>query len=451
MGKTASTLCNDNFLSFLQGFGSANKFWLAYSGGMDSSVLLHLFYSNKEKIKLQIEVLYVNHGLQSEADDWAVFCQKQCEDYDFPFTELKISDSCPKGESVEAWAREKRYQLIDDIMQPNDVLFSGHHKDDQVETFFLQALRGAGPRGLSAMPLIKKKKDTFYARPLLNYSREEIKQYASEHDLNWQDDKSNSDSRYDRNYFRHKLSPIIESRWPAYRDTINRLIEHQKETRLMLDELAVEDINNAKRDNEFSLDINIIKTLSQARQKNLMFAWLEQLNLQIPGSRHIEKIISDIINSDLEKSPCVNWADVEIRRYKNTLYAFKKMQDYDVDTEFKWQPESILNIFEETLIAKPAKGIGLSQDKVDKNNFIVRFRKGGEKIKPDNASHSKTVKQLFQERSVLPWYRDKFPLVYINDELAAIPGFCVDKKYRAENDEPSWEIHWSGFDKAIQL
>ena len=140
MGKIASTLSSDSFLSVLQELDNVNKFWLAYSGGMDSSVLLHLFYSNKEKIKHQIEVLYVNHGLQQEADDWAVFCQKQCENYDFPFTELKISDSCPKGESVESWAREKRYQLIDNIMTSNDVLFSGHHKDDQVETFFLQAL-----------------------------------------------------------------------------------------------------------------------------------------------------------------------------------------------------------------------------------------------------------------------------------------------------------------------
>lgn len=451
MGKTASILSADSFLSALKELDNVNKFWIAYSGGMDSSVLLHLFYLNKEKIKPQREVLYVNHALQQESDDWAVFCQKQCEKYGFPFSELKISEPCPKGESVEAWAREKRYQLIEEIMNPNDVLFSGHHKDDQVETFFLQALRGAGVRGLSAMPLIKKKKHTFYVRPLLNYSREEIKHYAIEHELNWQEDKSNFDNRYDRNYFRHNLAAVIEEKWPAYRETISRLIEHQREARLMLDELAIEDINNAKHDDGISLDVNTIKLLSEARQKNLIFVWLEQLGLQIPGSRHIEKIISDIINSDLDKSPCVNWADVEIRRYKNTLYAFKAMQNYDIDTEFTWQPKSILTIFEETLMAKQAKGVGISQSKVNEHGFIVRFRKGGEKIKPDNASHSKTVKQLFQERSVLPWYRNKIPLVYLNDELVAIPGFCVDKKYMAGKDEASWDIHWSGFDKAIQL
>jgi len=451
MRKTALTLSSDSFLSILSELDKANKFWLAYSGGMDSSVLLHLFYLNIDKIKHQIEVLYVNHGLQLEANDWAVSCQKQCEKYDFPFTELKISESCPKGESVEAWAREKRYQLTEDIMNPGDVLFSGHHKDDQVETFFLQVLRGAGPRGLSAMPLIKKKKDTFFVRPLLNYSREEIKHYANQYGLNWQEDKSNSDSRYDRNYFRHKLSPIIENRWPAYRETINRVIRHQKETKLLLDEFAIEDINSARHDNGLSLNINRIKMLSEARQKNLLFVWLEQLDLQIPGSRHIEKIISDIINSDLDKSPCVNWADVEIRRYKNTLYALKAIQNYDVDTEFEWQPKCILNIFEETLMAKQTIGVGISKNKVSGTNFIIRFRKGGEKIKPGNSFHSKTLKQLFQERSVLPWYRNKIPLVYINDELAAIPGFCVDKKYMAREGEASWELHWSGFDKAIQL
>lgn len=450
MKSTASTkdLCNDSFLSVLNQFSNSEKFWIAYSGGMDSSVLLHLFYSNKNKIRQKIEAVFVHHGLQNEADEWAKFCKEQCQQYELPYTELRISEDCPKGESVEAWAREKRYTLIEENMKDNDVLFTGHHQDDQVETFFLQAFRGAGPRGLASMPETKEKLKTFLVRPLLNYTRNDLKHYAEKNKLVWRNDKSNSDNRYDRNYFRHQLAPVIEERWPAYRETISRLINNQNECRLLLNEIAAEDIKLTKHKN--SLDLDIVKTLSSARQKNLVFAWLEELNFKIPGFRNIEKIISDVINSATDKSPCVNWADVEVRRYKNRLYALRAKQEFDTNIEFKWKPDMVLNIFNETLFAKSEQGKGISKNKVKDAEFVIRFRQGGETIRPDNFSHTKTVKQLFQERAVLPWLRDKVPLIYLDNELVAIPGFCVDERFSANENELSWNICWSGYDEVTQ-
>ncbi|MBL1142359.1 MAG: tRNA lysidine(34) synthetase TilS [Proteobacteria bacterium] len=450
MKSTASTksLCNESFLSGLNQFSNTKKFWIAYSGGMDSSVLLHLFYSNKDKIRQNINVVYVHHGLQEEADDWAQFCKEQCQYYGFSFIKLQITEGCPKGESVEAWAREKRYALISEVMNNNDVLFTAHHQDDQVETFFLQALRGAGPRGLASMPEIRKKSNTLLVRPLLNYSRNDLKEYAAVNKINWQEDKSNSNHRYDRNYFRHQLAPVIEERWPAYRETISRLIDNQNECRLLLNELAAEDLERAMHKNSLKLDV--VKTLSVTRQKNLIFFWLQELNLKTPGSRNINKIISDIINSAPDKSPCVNWEDVEVRRYRNSLYAAKVLEEFEANIEYKWNPEEVLNISGETLSTISGKGKGISKDKIKNAELVIRFRQGGEKIKPDGFSHTKTVKQLFQERSVLPWLRDRIPLIYIDDKLIAIPGFCIDERYLAAQDDQSWDIVWSGFDKVIQ-
>ncbi len=450
--KSAVTifLCKDSFLSDLNQFSASGKFWIACSGGMDSSVLLHLFYSNKNKIDQDMEIIYINHGLQEEANDWAVFCEKQSLQYDIPFTQLQVIEVCPKGSSVEAWAREKRYSLIEEVMNKNDVLFTAHHQDDQVETFFLQALRGAGPRGLASMPLVKKYAKALHARPLLKYSRSELKRYAEENNIIWKNDKSNLDVRYDRNYFRHKIMPVIEERWPAYRETINRLINHQKESRMLLDEVAKDDINLAQHKNMMSLDLDVIQNLSIERQKNLIFLWLKELNLNSPGSKNIDQIISDIIYSATEKSPCVNWENVEVRRYKNLLYAFKMMSEHDVNVEYTWKLENILDISDETLVAKSECGKGISKLKTENADFVIRYRQGGEKIHPDNLSHSKTVKQLFQEQSVLPWLRDRIPLIYINSELAVIPGFCIDKSYSADKNESSWDIHWSGYENVIQ-
>ncbi|HIF50114.1 MAG TPA: tRNA lysidine(34) synthetase TilS [Thiotrichaceae bacterium] len=449
--KKASTtfLCKDRFLSDLNQFSTAEKFWVACSGGMDSCVLLHLFYLNKSVINQDIEVLYVNHGLQEEANDWAEFCEEQCKQYGLYFRQLKINEDCPKGASIEAWAREKRYSLIEEVMNKNDVFFTAHHQDDQVETFFLQALRGAGPRGLASMPSIKKRENIFHARPLLNYSREKLKYYAEENKLIWQLDKSNSDYRYDRNYFRHKVIPVIEERWPAYRETIARLIKHQNESRVLLDDLGCSDIKLAQYKNTMALNLGVVKKLSLERQKNLIFSWLKELNLKYPGARNMEQIISDVIYSSTDKAPCVNWLDVEVRRYKNILYASNVMLQHDVSTEYQWKPDNILNVLNETLIAKSDHGKGISKLKSKGANFVVRYRQGGEKIQPDRSSHSKTVKQLFQEQAVLPWFRDRVPLIYINGELAVIPGICIDARYVAEKDEASWDICWSGYENAI--
>jgi tRNA(Ile)-lysidine synthase len=452
MKETASTtsLSKDNFLSKINNFPGSRKYWIAFSGGMDSSVLLHLFYLNKDEIKQDIEVLYVNHGLQKESSKWGDFCEEQCRLYGLTFTQLLIKEDCPKGVSVEAWAREKRYSIIEEVMNESDVLFTAHHQDDQVETFFMQALRGAGARGLASMPIVKLVNDVFHSRPLLNYSREILQRFAEENNLIWQDDESNMDCRYDRNYIRHKIIPVVEERWPSYRETISRLINHQQEYKVLLDDLASNDLDHTQHNESMVLDLEKIKCLSDERQKNLILYWLSKSKLDLPGSRNLAQIILDIICSPVDKSPCVTWKNTEVRRYKNLLYASKKTQEHDITVELTWKPEQALNVLNETLTAKPGNGKGISKLKTKDADFVIRYRRGGEKIHPNNMEHLKTVKQLFQEKSVIPWLRDRIPLVYINEKLAVIPGFCVDKSFSANLDEPSWDICWSGFDSVVQ-
>lgn len=444
------SLSIDTLISVLQSYPATEKYWIAYSSGMDSSVLLHLFYSVKKKIKQSLEVVYVNHGLNEKSRDWGDFCKNQCKHYDLPYSQIDLNENCPKGMSIEEWAREKRYALIAERMSEQDILFTAHHQDDQVETFFLQALRGAGPRGLVSMPSIKKFISGFHARPLLQIPRSELQRYANDNGLDWHDDDSNVDIRYDRNYLRHTVLPEIEARWPAYRETISRLIKHQKEYKLLLDEFAQHDLKRALHDDTMNLNLNIVRDLTIERQKNLIFTWLDVLQLDSPGFKHMDNIISELINVDTEKSPCVNWNGVEVRRYKNLLYAVEALKKHDLNTTYDWDIEKSITILDETLKASPAKGKGISKSNIKNASVVIRYRQGGEKIYPENLSHSKTVKQLFQEKGVLPWYRNQIPLIYINDELAVIPGFCVDKKYSAEKDELSWDIKWSGYDKVVQ-
>lgn len=434
----------------LESYPKAKTLWIAYSGGLDSSVLLHLIYCQQDKIKKNLQVVYVNHNLQTDSLKWGEACKTQCERYGFSFLQIDISETPPEGCSIEAWAREKRYALIAEAMAQDDLLLTAHHQDDQVETFFLQALRGGGPRGLASMPEAKAFVKGVHLRPLLSFSRDELLAYANEHALNWHEDPSNQDINYHRNYLRRNVLPEVEKQWPAYRKTVNRLVEHQQDTKELLDELAQEDLKKALYKDELNLSLDIVKKLSAARQKNLILFWLRQRQLATPDAKHLEHIIADVIYASDDSVPCVNWGNIEFRRYRNLLYAEERGEQDKTQCEYEWDIMSSLDIMGETLIAKPDIGSGLSREKTEKTKIVIRYRQGGEKINPDRQTHSKSVKQIFQEKGVLPWQRKQYPLVYVDDSLALIPGLCVDKAYAAKADEPSWKVIWSGYEKAVQ-
>lgn len=425
------------------------KYWLACSGGLDSCVLLHLFFLNKKRIKQDIGVIYVNHKLQKESKSWGSFCEKLCEIYNIDFLSLEITSLCPSKKSIEEWARDERYRLIKEQLVDNDILLTAHHLDDQVETFFLQALRGSGINGLSCMPYIKPFGSSYHVRPLLNFSRKELLQYAKTYSLDWCEDSSNLDVRFNRNYIRKLILPNIESRWPSYRKTISRLIGHQQELKLLLDEVAKEDINKTCDTKSMGIDISLIRKLSLPRKKNLIMLWIKQQKFKLPSSTHLARIISDIIDSSADKNPYVNWNGVEIRRYKNTMYAIEPFTTNSINKIYKWDLNKPLKLQSGLLEASSVKGGGLIKKSIIGSIVEVRYRKGGERIRPQNQNITKKVKKIFQEKNVLPWCRDKFPLIYINNKLAAIPGVCISEDFYANHNDDAWHIKWTAYNKAL--
>ena len=435
---------------YFKKFDNSNHIVIAYSGGIDSSVLLNIMCANKEHLKQSIEVIHVNHGLHEKSSNWEDFCKKECEKYKVTFKSIKIQEDCPKENSVEAWARNMRYKLISKHVKKNDILITAHHKDDQVETFFLQLLRGSGVHGLASMPVIKEFKNGFHVRPFLSFQRNEITKYAKENNISWIDDETNLDINYQRNFLRHNVLPTIDANWLSYRESILRVISHQADSMKIHNEIAQLDMEKISCNDTSNLHVGLIKELSEERKKNLIFFWLKNLNLETPSSKHMKQIISALINSDQQKSPCVNWGNTEVRRYKKFLYASNIVDNHESDIEITWDINSPLMIEGETLTTIESQGKGLSKECIKDANIIIRYRHGGEKIYTNSLSQSKSIKQLFQERSVLPWLRNKIPLIYINDELAVVPGFCVGRKFSADKNESSLDILWSGYNKVIQ-
>ena len=195
---------------FFSGYQEISKYYIAYSGGLDSTALLHSMHS----IELPIHAVYVNHHLQKESDDWQHYCEKQCKQWEIPFSVLHAEILKKPQQSLEELARNTRYELLGNLLTDNEALITAHHQDDVVETMLLQLLRGSGPSGLAAMPECKQLTVGLHLRPLLKITREQIKNYAREYQLNWIEDPSNQDNRFDRNYVRNEVMPKLIARWP---------------------------------------------------------------------------------------------------------------------------------------------------------------------------------------------------------------------------------------------
>jgi len=326
---------------------------------------------------------------------------------------------------------------------------TAHHKDDQAETLLLQLFRGAGPKGLSAMPEIRRFGAGWLARPLLQFSRCQLEEYARVNNLNWIDDESNCDLSYDRNYLRHKIIPVINKRWVNLNDTLSRAASHQVEAVILQDELALIDIQSCSLENNNSLAVFKIIKLSQTRQKNVVRYWLRALQLPVPDAKILNHILMDVIQSKRDSVPCVSWPGAEIRRYRNTLFAIKPLPKHDSHQTIQWMLEKPCPIIHGSLIAESSKGNGISKEAIINNNIEIRYRLGGERIKPAGHKHARELKKLFQENGVVPWFRDRIPLLFINGQLAAVPGLWIEEKFNAGEKEACWQITWTGLDEVI--
>ena len=227
-------------------FGLDKTYWVAYSGGLDSSVLLSLFAELRRQLPIKLKAIHINHGLSPNASTWASLCATQCQSLQISYLERSVQVNANDGESIEEVARKKRYAVFAKCLEDGDILLTAHHQDDQAETFLLQLLRGAGVKGLAAMPQVKAFARGQHMRPLLEFSRSHLQAYAKERQLVWVDDESNLNLDFARNYIRHQLMPVLLQQWEGASDVIARSAAHCAEAQALLEEYALTDCEKVK-------------------------------------------------------------------------------------------------------------------------------------------------------------------------------------------------------------
>jgi len=422
---------------------AASRYRVAYSGGCDSHVLLHALAGLREQLAAPLEAIHINHGLSPRAGEWAAHCRAICAALNVPLVETTVHAHPGLGESPEAAAREARYSAWRELLQAGEGLLLAQHQDDQAETLLLQLLRGSGPKGLAAMPAVTGFAAGWLGRPLLAHSRAALRRYAAEHGLHWIEDPSNFDTDLDRNYLRHELLPVLQARWPSAPLTLSRAARHQGEAVELLDDLAAQDYRHCQGESPDCLQLAPLQALSPPRQRNLLRYWLAGvLQLPLPDSKHLNRILDEVLYAAPDALPQVGWAGVEVRRYAGHLYALSTRPGAPASDWRGWDPISqpSLDLNGQILQAEPCVGEGLSRRRIEQHGLQVGFRQGGEWCRPAGRGHRHELKKLLQEWRVPPWQRATIPLIRIDGQIAQVVDYCVCEPFAAQADEPALRI-----------
>ncbi|GMR18722.1 MAG: tRNA lysidine(34) synthetase TilS [Gammaproteobacteria bacterium] len=413
---------------------------VAYSGGLDSHVLLHALANLRAQQDWSVEVIHIHHGLNDNADIWAQHCRAVCQELGLALTieRIHVDRSSPHG--LEAEARQQRYQRLAASIDEDEVLLTAHHRDDQAETLLLQLMRGAGVKGLTSMPAVSSFSEGKHVRPLLAFSRAELEVYARANRLSWIDDDSNQDEQHARNFIRHRVMPVLKSRWTEIDSVLARTANHMVEAEILLEEVAKRDLlacQNVPR----QLQLSALLGLPQAHQPNLIRYWIRSWGYRSPASYHIREIL-DCARRSACRYAAIRWSDAAVYRYRDRLYLITPLPDADRSLRIDWNLAKPLRIpgTRLRLSAESVFGRGLSRDRVSGSSTSVRFRQGGEVCQLPGRSHHHKLKKLLQEAGIPPWERQRLPLLYVGSELAAIGDRWVCQPYAAKSREAGFRL-----------
>ncbi len=421
---------------------------VAYSGGLDSQILLYCC----KQLKIPVRAVHVHHGLQKVADDWVLHCQSSCDQLSIALDVFYVNALPEQGQSPEEAARKVRYQAIYNNLNDGDCLITAQHEDDQAETLLLQLFRTASAAGLSAMPACKKIGNAVHVRPLLGFSRNEILDYAEKNKLQWIEDPSNQDTVINRNFIRKEVLPIVISRWPQLTTQLSTVAALQADNLQVLEDMAAIDLadliqheNKHYEKNyrvESCLSLSGLRCLSSARRFNLLRLWILQGANIAPGRKLLREIDKTLINTSQDAAAVVKFAGYEFRKFQQKLYLLKAVFTESPQKSYQWSPKQDLDIpsLNRKLTARRSTGKNILPEYLLSETLTVSFRRGGERFHPAGRKHSQSLKKLFQEAAIPPWERELIPLLYWQDNLLAVADIWLAKEFAVSSDSNGWLI-----------
>lgn len=401
----------------------ATRLNLAYSGGIDSQVLLCLLVELKSDYpQHSFQATHIHHGLSPNADKWQRHCQHYCQQHEIEFTTRNLELNIQSGQSVEAIARAARYKALLECTADNGVVLLAQHQDDQFETFLLQLKRGAGPKGLSSMPFESQaQRNIRLVRPLLDISKQQILDYAENHQLIWQEDESNQNLAFERNFLRHQVLPILTQQWPKIAKSVSRSAQLCAQQQQLIDEVCEQKLGAITLENG-SLDVTSLLDYSELWIYQLVRHWLAQQHITMPSQAVLQQLPNLLVSSE-DANPQLCWLDWQFRRFQNALYVIKQPVIIDQGEspllvgQHLQLPHELGQLWVDTDTlshhSKRSKLQSLVQLKVKFGGFSVKF-------KPHGRPQSKPLKQWFKIWKIAPWERERVIQIVLDNSLVAI-------------------------------
>jgi tRNA(Ile)-lysidine synthase len=419
-------------------FARAPRVNIALSGGLDSSVALRAFAELGFGARLR--ALHVDHGLHEQSVSWRAHSERLAAALGIAFVAREVEVSRDDGRGLEAAARASRYSALGELIGLDDLLVTAHHADDQLETVLLRIARGAGVRGLGGIAELHAFGAGWLARPLLSFTRAELVAQARDWGLAHVEDPSNADTRFDRNFMRAEVLGALKRRWPSAPESAVRLARHMREAESNLEALAAIDLGEPGALE--SVPRERLRGLTAARQRNALRWLVRSRGLPEPDARQLETLRKslDVVRPDAAVH--VAWPGAEARVYDDRLYV-------QAPSDSRGRPSDLClgQVWDGGALGKisfePADERTGLPDAWVREGVRIEFRRGGERFKPLDRPHSRPLKQWLQEARIVPWMRDKIPLIYRGDKLVAVADLWLHDDLRKEAQQaPLWRVCW---------
>ena len=369
---------------------------VGYSGGLDSTVLLHALAKAHPG---RVRAIHVHHGLHNHADAWAAHCQQTCDALGVSLFIVK-ADVVDVDAGPEAAARAARHAAFEAHLREGEWLALAHHRDDQAETFLLRALRGSGPDGLSAMRPWRRFGVGWLWRPLLDLPHEALQADAEANGLSWIEDPSNASTAFDRNYLRNEVMPRLKQRWPQANDAFARAAHMQQQASTVLQSTDADSFDLSLS----PLPLERLRVLSPLQRARSFRMWASHHGLPRVPVRVVDWLEAELAKPPSDGASECHWEDTLLRRWRDALYLSEPLGSLPADLDIEWDGRDKL-VLPNGLVWR------LSGARALQAPMRVRARRGGERIELAKRQHRHLLKHVWQEQGVPPWRRSTIPLL----------------------------------------
>lgn len=434
-------------LSALTAHDHGKNWWVALSGGADSTALLHILCEARQSFKTKIRAVHVNHGLHPDSEHWSAWCESLCEELGVAFRCIKIEINTQSGLGLEAQARQKRYAAAAALLEPNDLLLTAHHADDQAETLLLNLMRGSGVAGLAGMPISRPLGKGNIFRPLLQFSRRDLEQYLTRKGQSWIEDASNSDLRHDRNFIRHKVLPSLETRWPSAREALNQSARHCKEAKSYLNDQLTRELRHCSPIEQV-LDLAVLRERLNMHcgtdgWRIMVRHWLLTNGAESLPRSKLAELERQLCCSKQTGHITVQWREWVVHHYQDSLWlqeidSVKRCPGYVWDTDLPLE------------LGGPLGTLTLHETLLPQNQqWNVRARQPGDKIQSLTGGRHQSIKSILRECHFPTWLRDSVPIVTRAEEIIAVGHLVTSQGLRQKRKDSTGIINWKPRDPLL--